>query len=85
MIIYWKAYFLWSLWEWFYLISVLDDYSQKILAWQLKPSMSAGDFRNVVEMSCEFTKMHNVTIEERTRLLTDNGKALLRRELGQYL
>jgi len=72
-------------WGWFYLISVLDDYSRKILAWQLKPSMSAGDFSDVVEMSCESTKMHNVTIEDRTRLLTDNGKALLSREFGQYL
>jgi putative transposase len=72
-------------WGWFYLISVLDDYSRKILAWQLKPSMSAGDFSDVIEMSCEFTKMHNVAIEDRTRLLTDNGKALLSREFGRYL
>jgi transposase InsO family protein len=72
-------------WGWFYLISVLDDYSRKILAWQLKTSMSAGDFSDVIEMSCEFTKMHDVAIEDRTRLLTDNGKALLSREFGQYL
>jgi len=72
-------------WGWFYLISVLDDYSRKILAWQLKASMSAGDFSDVIEMSCEFTKMHDVAIEDRTRLLTDNGKALLSREFGQYL
>lgn len=72
-------------WGWLYLISVLDDYSRKILAWQLKASMSAGDFSDVIEMSCEFTKMHDVAIEDRTRLLTDNGKALLSREFGQYL
>jgi putative transposase len=72
-------------WGWFYLISVLDDYSRKILAWQLRAKMDSGAFSDVVELACEFTGMKDVAIEDRTRLLTDNGKALLSRDFGQYL
>jgi transposase InsO family protein len=72
-------------WGWFYLISVLDDYSRKVLAWQLRAKMDSGAFSDVVELACEFTGVQGVIVKDRTRLLTDNGKALLSREFGQYL
>jgi len=72
-------------WGWFYLISVLDDYSRKILAWQLRAKMDSGAFSDVVELACESTGMQDVPVADRSKLLTDNGKALVSRDFGQYL
>jgi putative transposase len=75
-------------WGWFYLISVLDDYSRKILAWQLQLSMKAGDFSDVIEQACEFAGLpHPASIEDEpvVRLVSDNGPALVSQDFGDYL
>ena len=43
------TYLLVKNWGWYYLISVLDDFSRRILAWRLQSAMTAGDFGDVVE------------------------------------
>ena len=70
---------------WYYLISVLDDFSRRILAWGLQPSMCAGDFSQVVEAACEGTGVDQAPVSHRPRLVTDRGPALISKDFGQYL
>lgn len=44
-------------WGWFYLISVLDDYSRKIISWKLQNSMTGEDFTEVIEDACRIAKV----------------------------
>ena len=47
--------------------------------------MKAEDFSDVVEQAREFTGLNNVPIENRAKLLTDNGSALISKDFGDYL
>jgi transposase InsO family protein len=79
------TYLLVKNWGWYYLISVLDDFSRRILAWKLQSSMDADAFSEVIECACEVTGIDTVPIAEKPHLLSDNGSALISRVFGEYL
>jgi putative transposase len=79
------TYLLIKNWGWYYLISVLEDFSRRILAWRLQSAMTAADFSEVVEAACEATGIQEAPLERRPRLVTDNGSALISKDFGQYL
>ena len=79
------SYLLVKNWGYYYLISVLDDFSRKILAWRLQTSMNADAFSEVVEEAYEMTGMAHLPEHSRARLLSDNGSALISRSFGEYL
>jgi putative transposase len=79
------SYFFVVGWGWYYLISVLDDYSRMILAWELKTDMTSVSISEVVERAVEFTGMKDVPVEDRTRLVSDNGSSYLSHAFEDYL
>jgi len=72
-------------WGWYYLVTVMDDYSRFILAWELKSDMAAGSLIDVVQKAVEQTGMTDVPVEDRTVLLSDNGPGYLSRQFNDYL
>lgn len=60
-------------WGWYYLSTVLDDYSRYILSWKLFTSMKASDVQETLDMALANTNVTDVQIRHRPRLLTDNG------------
>ena len=79
------SYFFVVGWGWYYLISILDDYSRMILAWELKTDMTSASISEVVERAVEFTRMKDVPVEDRTRLVSDNGSSYLSHAFEDYL
>ena len=79
------SYFFVVGWGWYYLISVLDDFSRFLLAWELKRDMTSASICEVVEQAVEWTGMKNVPVADRTRLLSDNGSSYLSRAFEDYL
>jgi transposase InsO family protein len=72
-------------WGWYYLVTVMDDYSRFILAWELKSDMAATSLIDVVQKAVDITGMTDVPVENRTVLLSDNGSGYLSRQFGEYL
>jgi transposase InsO family protein len=72
-------------WGWYYLGSVLDDYSRYIIAWKLFTTMGAGDVKELLDLAVERSGTSQVAVRHRPRLLSDNGPCYLSGELRDYL
>jgi len=72
-------------WGYYYLVTVLDDYSRFILAWKLQKDMSANSLIEVIQEAVDATGMTDVPVEDRTRLLSDNGAGYVSRSFRDYL
>ena len=72
-------------WGFYYLVTVMDDYSRYILAWELKRDMTASSLIDVVQQAVDTTGMSEVVVKDRTSLLSDNGSGYVSRAFGDYL
>lgn len=68
-------------WGWYYLSTVLDDYSRFILSWQLGASMQASDAEATLQQGLQAAGLSK---GQRPRVLTDNGSAYVSKQLKAY-
>ena len=66
-------------WGWFYLSTVLDDYSRFILAWRLCTGMAASDVAATLEQALALSGLDRAKVVHRPRLLSDNGPSYVSR------
>ena len=79
------TYFKIAGWGWYYLSTVLDDYSRYIISWDLTDTMSAEDVKTTLESAVALTGVDDVRVRHKPRLLSDNGPCYLSKDLRQYL
>lgn len=69
-------------WGWYFLSTVLDDYSRFIISWDLRSRMTSKDVMPSLEKALDFT---GLTKNKAPMLLSDNGKCYLSSELKDFL
>ena len=72
-------------WGWYYLSTVLDDYSRYILAWKLSTTMGEKDVEDTLELALKVSGLEKARVRHRPRLLSDNGPAYLSNDLKKFL
>ena len=72
-------------WGYYYLVTVMDDYSRFILAWKLQKDISANSLIEVVQEAVDATGMTDVPVDDRTKLLSDNGSGYVSKAFRGYL
>ena len=70
-------------WGWYYLSTVLDDFSRYIVAWKLCPTMAAADVTATLDLALQASRLQ--AVDRRPRLLSDNGPSYLATELADWL
>lgn len=72
-------------WGWFYLSTILDDFSRYIVAWKLCATMKYEDVTATVEMALQTSGLDMSGRKQRPRLLSDNGGSYVSTDLAQWL
>ena len=72
-------------WGWFYLSTVLDDFSRYVVAWKLCTTMAASDVTDTLELALAASGCGTARVRHRPRLLSDNGPSYIAGELADWL
>jgi len=68
-------------WGWYYLSTVLDDYSRFIIHWQLGPTMKETDVEDTINAAL---MKSNLKPNEKPKLLSDNGSCYIATNFKNY-
>jgi len=74
-------------WGYYKLIPVEDDFSRKIIAWDLKPDETAFSFSDIIELGVENARKegHLQDSDAMPHLYTDNGSGFTSKLMAEYL
>jgi transposase InsO family protein/transposase-like protein len=72
-------------WGWFYLSTILDDFSRYIIAWKLCTTMKAADVTETLELALSASSLDKAGVVHRPRLLSDNGSSYIAGDLALWL
>ena len=69
-------------WGWYYLSTILDDYSRYIVTWKLCKTMKRQDVEETINQAY---REHHIPREGRPRLLSDNGSCYIATDLKTFI
>jgi len=72
-------------WGYYWMVSVLDDYSRKILAWELVQDIQTPSLADVIQLAVEATRLEKAPQVEKPALLTDNGSGYISKDMAKFL
>ena len=72
-------------WGWYYLSTILDDYSRYIIAWKLCTTMRANDVTDTLELALAASGRDRARVVYKPRLLSDNGSSYISSDLAEWL
>jgi len=72
-------------WGWFYLSTILDDFSRYIIAWKLCTSMRVDDVTDTLRLALAASGCAQAHVRHKPRLLSDNGPSYVASDLAEWL
>ena len=72
-------------WGWFYLSTILDDFSRYIIAWKLCTTMKVDDVTDTLEMALQASGCDQANVAHKPRLLSDNGSSYIAGDLKAWM
>ncbi len=72
-------------WGWFYLSTILDDFSRYVIAWKLCTTMKTEDVTDTLDLALQSSGCDQATVLHKPRLLSDNGSSYISGELVDWL
>ena len=72
-------------WGWFYLSTILDDFSRYIIAWKLCTTMRTEDVTDTLELALKASGCDQAKVVHKPRLLSDNGSSYISGDLAEWL
>ncbi|MGD0341104.1 MAG: DDE-type integrase/transposase/recombinase [Bacteroidales bacterium] len=69
-------------WGWYYLLTIIDDYSRFITTWDICSQMTSKDVMPSIEKALQFTGLKK---ENAPKLLSGNGSCYISKEIKGFL